>query len=672
MSPLLITFIYQMTTSIAIVALGGYIFYKSKRRTEYIWLCLLTTIALGLTIFFGTALDLYVYFTGKPLLALIILYTAANSFVNPVFIHFCAVFPVQYPGFDRRIIYFSYIPGIYLFIVSLFNQYVATVTVQNHQLIKTFTYNYMVDAAFTLYMCIISIFIVVNKLKKIENQIHKRQIRTLLVGCAFGCCIGFIGFILLYFNLKLPVYETGVLVGVLVLSYSIVRYQAFDFKTTLHRFLLYIVSNALLFLPIILVPFLFFPFFKSHVSALIACGIGATLLAIAYERFVAPAIKRFALRRQHIFRDEVKKLTDTLLHLDDMKSMNLAVFQSVTANIYAEDTVMIIGGDNGGDGCFHVSGEKLAINAESWRTMKDADTDIIDESAIRKTPVIAHLRDSLALLVKLNTPTEQIGFIGIAEKKNGKKYSVEEMRFLIDIAGRAAPVVRTIQESEKRNRVIREIVHEIKNTSSALEYSLNDFIAGRDFDAAASRQLNDIVKEMNKLHLFSRMHLTYEVIDKLDRIDSRYINLHELVDESRRSYQSQLKAKNIDCVITIPHGVQILGNEYLLSIVFANIITNAVRHVGGSGRITVSTADADGCLKLMFSDDGSGMPADIMATLFDAAPVQRPHQSNSFGIGMPLSKKILTKHSATITVASAVNEGTTFTIVFPKESVLNA
>ena len=64
-------------------------------------------------------------------------------------------------------------------------------------------------------------------------------------------------------------------------------------------------------------------------------------------------------------------------------------------------------------------------------------------------------------------------------------------------------------------------------------------------------------------------------------------------------------------------------------------------------------------------DNGPGMDADTTARIFKPFFTSK---ANGTGLGLAITRKLLDAHGATIEVTSAPNQGTEFTLVFPRQA----
>jgi signal transduction histidine kinase len=104
------------------------------------------------------------------------------------------------------------------------------------------------------------------------------------------------------------------------------------------------------------------------------------------------------------------------------------------------------------------------------------------------------------------------------------------------------------------------------------------------------------------------------------------------------------------------------GDRFALGRVYRNLITNAIQATAQGGRVTVSTARADGQIAITVEDTGSGIPADQLSAIFDEFVTTK---RRGLGLGLAISKRIVEQLDGTIAVESEVGRGTKFTMRFP-------
>jgi signal transduction histidine kinase len=155
-------------------------------------------------------------------------------------------------------------------------------------------------------------------------------------------------------------------------------------------------------------------------------------------------------------------------------------------------------------------------------------------------------------------------------------------------------------------------------------------------------------------------------------------HIHDVVDNTLRLVQQQLKQKNIQLIkeYQVTHDL-IRGDGNLLVQAFLNFFLNAVDAMEAGGRLWVGTALVEQetnqptflevpCtetrLRLSIRDSGKGIRADDLPHVFDPFFTTK---SSGTGLGLSVSHGIIQEHQAVIDVESTEGEGTVFHVTFP-------
>lgn len=126
--------------------------------------------------------------------------------------------------------------------------------------------------------------------------------------------------------------------------------------------------------------------------------------------------------------------------------------------------------------------------------------------------------------------------------------------------------------------------------------------------------------------------------------------------------------------VNVPDDVVVRADAPRLFIVLDSVISNAIRYSSPPRRIGISwrTESTDAFWHLAVSDNGEGIPADALDSIFE--PFQLPdagrlsRKFDRIGLSLAIAKKIVDAHGGEITVESTVGEGSTFTLHIPKIS----
>jgi signal transduction histidine kinase len=114
------------------------------------------------------------------------------------------------------------------------------------------------------------------------------------------------------------------------------------------------------------------------------------------------------------------------------------------------------------------------------------------------------------------------------------------------------------------------------------------------------------------------------------------------------------------------HVREIQADPGLLYEAFLNILMNAMQAMPAGGTITVELADREDTLTIVFSDEGKGIPDDVLKKIW------RPFfttKDKGSGLGLPIVKKIVEGHGGNVRVANGPEKGVQVIVTLPAGKV---
>ena len=148
--------------------------------------------------------------------------------------------------------------------------------------------------------------------------------------------------------------------------------------------------------------------------------------------------------------------------------------------------------------------------------------------------------------------------------------------------------------------------------------------------------------------------------------DKELFSLDEQLRNCMLIFEEQWSEKNIEIIMDLDE-VEYFQNQDLLFHVWTNLIGNAVKFTPENGNIEVCCHHSNDCIYVKIKDNGIGMSSDTAAHIFEKFyQGDLSHATNGNGLGLPLVKQILSMMNGRITVDSALDKGTSFTVSLPK------
>jgi signal transduction histidine kinase len=145
----------------------------------------------------------------------------------------------------------------------------------------------------------------------------------------------------------------------------------------------------------------------------------------------------------------------------------------------------------------------------------------------------------------------------------------------------------------------------------------------------------------------------------------------ELLAVCMASAQPSAAASGVELRSTAPASLQALADPVRLGQALDNLISNAVKYNRRGGTITVGAVLSEGQLRIEVEDTGIGIESEELHQVFDRffrSPAVRISTVQGVGLGLLITKSIVTEHGGTIGAVSEPGCGSTFTISLPQPS----
>jgi PAS domain S-box-containing protein len=210
----------------------------------------------------------------------------------------------------------------------------------------------------------------------------------------------------------------------------------------------------------------------------------------------------------------------------------------------------------------------------------------------------------------------------------------------------------------------------VSNNLAILERNIHGL--GEETDPAAVRQDIEQLLGSTRRGVKRAADIVQKLRDfaRLDRAESDWINIHEAITSSLEFLRERLDR----CQIVVDHQFGQLPPVSCaaarMNQLFFDLLTNAIQAIEatsrGLGRIEIRTRAAGDSVVVELTDDGCGIPAEILPRIFDPFFTTRPVGVGS-GLGLSTSHGVVADHGGHLEVESTPGEGTTFRVTLPVE-----
>ena len=230
---------------------------------------------------------------------------------------------------------------------------------------------------------------------------------------------------------------------------------------------------------------------------------------------------------------------------------------------------------------------------------------------------------------------------------------------------------RVAEESEKLHAaILNSISHELRTPIAVIRGAVSamQLKSTENNPGAHSALLNEADIAARKLNV-----LVSNLLD-MSRIEAGKIQLnreiHDLRDIIREAVQ-RLSSELAECRVRIDFQGQdfsCLSDYSLLQQALINIIANAATHNKPGIEISVLCAEMpDDMLKIIISDNGAGIPVEILDMVFEKFVRSTAASPGGTGLGLPIAKSIIELHGGSVIAFNRPEGGAVFEVLLPRK-----
>jgi signal transduction histidine kinase len=241
----------------------------------------------------------------------------------------------------------------------------------------------------------------------------------------------------------------------------------------------------------------------------------------------------------------------------------------------------------------------------------------------------------------------------------------------IELEDRIAERTRQLQEAQAHllhqekmaafGLLAAGIAHEVGNPLTSIS-SLVQMLQRREADPYTLTKLSLVSSQLQRIRV--TLHELIEFSRPASSERTR-VALADILDEALNIAKYYKRTRGRIAPPALPRDLPPLyGVRDQLVQVFLNLILNAIDATGRSGVIELSVQRVAGGVEVAVRDDGSGIAAEHAERLFQPYFTTKKHGT---GLGLFVTRRLVTDHGGTVEFESVPGQGTTFTVRLPIE-----
>ncbi len=244
----------------------------------------------------------------------------------------------------------------------------------------------------------------------------------------------------------------------------------------------------------------------------------------------------------------------------------------------------------------------------------------------------------------------------------------------IGLAVKTYAAQKALEIQQRREEHLAFVAHDLRTPLSTIAMAaklLETTVPEVAQDERAAKLLDSMHRNVKRLNLLVVKVMQEDANLKAkanEKVVRREINLRELVEVLVSDLSPLAATSNLNLVNNVPEDVKAFGDGGMLSLIFQNLISNAIDYtpngevIIGAQMNTESTA-----VNCWVSDNGAGISPERLEKVFDKLETD-PDKKSGIGLGLAIVKQFVEAHGGQVAVDSTPGQGSTFRFTIPHKA----
>ena len=244
-------------------------------------------------------------------------------------------------------------------------------------------------------------------------------------------------------------------------------------------------------------------------------------------------------------------------------------------------------------------------------------------------------------------------------------YEVEE---IVDSVNYMLDDMRNTEQ--RRQEFVSNVSHELKTPLTSMKVLAESLVGQQGVPEELYQEfLHDINSEIDRENEIITDLLNIVRLDRKEGdMQIAQVSINELLEIIMRRLQPIAKERNVEMVFESFRNVLAEVDEVKMSLVFTNLIENAIKYNKEGGMVKVSLNADHRYFYVRVEDTGIGIPEDAKKYIFDRfyrVDKARSRATGGTGLGLAITKSAVMMHKGNIKVSGKEGEGSVFVVRIP-------
>ncbi|HTT04380.1 MAG TPA: ATP-binding protein [Steroidobacteraceae bacterium] len=221
---------------------------------------------------------------------------------------------------------------------------------------------------------------------------------------------------------------------------------------------------------------------------------------------------------------------------------------------------------------------------------------------------------------------------------------------------------------ESQRQLLRDVSHELRSPLARLQIALG---LARRPNANLEQEFDRIEQEAQRLdELIGEILSLSRLEDPSRELQTEPVNLEELLEALADNARVEAEPRFVRVDLAVPSALTVAGDRELLFRALENVVRNALSHAPNGSTVELSARAQDDRVIVRVSDQGPGVPADLLERIFEPffrVGKARDRASGGYGIGLAITSRVVSLHAGSVRARNLPAGGLQVEIVLPRQ-----
>ena len=221
---------------------------------------------------------------------------------------------------------------------------------------------------------------------------------------------------------------------------------------------------------------------------------------------------------------------------------------------------------------------------------------------------------------------------------------------------------------EREKQFTSDASHELRTPLAVIKGTMEVLIRKPRNQQEYEEKITFCISEVDRLnHMVDQLLLLARFENQKQNVKQESIFLNALVLDNLARFSERTEIKKIKIQTKFDDDYYLISDNYLVSIIISNLISNAIKYSNDNSNIVISLSNTSDQILFVIKDNGIGISEDSLEKVFNSfyrSDVSNHPEIKGTGLGLSIVKRLCELLKIKIVISSSIGVGTEVKLIF--------